>query len=368
MNSSVTIRDVELKDADALFALEQECFDVDRLSTRRIRHWIRARNRIFLVVEDNAGLLGYGLAFLHQGTRLSRLYSMAITHRARGRGLAKLLLQKIEAAAVEEGRLFMRLEVANDNASAIGLYQKLGYQSFGTYPNYYEDHKDALRMQKRIRYIPSNLLQHAVPWYQQHTDFTCGPASLMMAMASLDSKIKMDLELELDIWREATTIYMTSGHGGCHPIGLALAAQKRGFKASAYINRKTPLFVESVRNLHKKEVMIAVDNQFRKKAKAQEVKIHQREVSQTLIEKWLGEGAAIVMLISTYRMDGKKTPHWVTVTGMDDVCMYVNDPDLTEGAQIEIDCQNIPIARGDFDKMSAFGAERLRTAVVMHKL
>ena len=368
MNSSITIRDVELRDADALFAIEQECFHVDRLSIRRFRHWVRARNRVFLVAEEDGRLLGYGLAFLHQGTRLSRLYSLAVSPRARGRGLAKLLLQKIEAAAVDQGRLFMRLEVASDNVSAIGLYQNLGYQLFGTYLDYYEDHKDALRMQKRIRYIPKNLLQNAVPWYQQNTDFTCGPASLMMAMAGLDKKNKLDLELELDIWREATTIYMTSGHGGCHPVGLALAAQKRGFKTSVYINRKTPLFVESVRNPHKKELLVTVDKQFRKKAKAQNVKIHQREVSQTLIEKWLSQGAAIVILISTYRMDGKKTPHWVTVTGMDDVCMYVHDPDPTEGSQIEFDCQNIPIARGDFDKMSAFGAERLRTAVVLQKL
>jgi ribosomal protein S18 acetylase RimI-like enzyme len=363
--NNLRVRPAKIGDANALYSIEVECFSSDRLSLRRFQHWIRAANRIFWVAEDNEGLLGYGLAFLHRGTRLTRLYSLAVTARARGRGVAKLLLQHIESEAVDHGRLYMRLEVANDNTPAIQLYQKLGYQSFGTYEDYYEDHRDALRMQKRIRYIPKNLLQRSAPWHQQHTDFTCGPAALMMAMASLNKKYKMSLTRELDIWRESTTIFMTSGHGGCHPVGLALAATRRGYEASVYLNTKKPLFIESVRNARKKEILTAVDKQYNKRAKTKDVKIHHRDFTQNLIEKLLEEGAAIIILISTYRLDGKKTPHWVTITGIDNDCLYFHDPDPTKEQQVEIDCQNVPISRLDFDKMSAFGSERLRTAVVL---
>ena len=367
MTGSVTIRPVQESDANALYEIEQECFVIDRLSARRIRHWIRASNRIFLVAEDQGVLLGYGLAFLHQGTRLSRLYSLAVSMRARGKGIAKQLLRNIERDAVENGKLFMRLEVPKDNQAAIGLYTRFGYQAIGAYLDYYEDHSDALRMQKRIRYIPENLLENSVPWYEQQTDFTCGPAALMMGMAGLDKKYIMTMTEELDIWREATTIFMTSGHGGSHPIGLALAAQKRGFKASVYINSKKPLFIESVRNQYKKDILTEVDRQFHKKARAHEVKVIHREISQNLIEQCITQGSAVIILISTYRLDGKKAPHWVTITGIDNLCLYVNDPDPTEGSQIGMDCQNVPIARVDFDKMSAFGSERLRTAVVLQK-
>ena len=41
---------------------------------------------------------------------------------------------------------------------------------------------------------------------------------------------------------------MTSGHGGCHPLGLALAARQRGFSAETWINLQQPLFVDGVRN------------------------------------------------------------------------------------------------------------------------
>ena len=365
--NTVILRPARSEDAERLREIEVESFATDQLSLRRIKHWIKANNKIMIVAEQRGKILAYGLALLHRGTRLARLYSIAVAQEARGIGLSKQMLHDIENQAAEKGRLFMRLEVANDNIAARTLYEHMGYQVFGTYKNYYDDHQDALRMQKRIRYRPANALNQDVPWYEQTTEFTCGPASLMMAMASLAPKrIKLNQELELDIWREATTIFMTSGHGGCHPIGLGLAAKRRGFKSQVFVNKDGPLFVVGVRNSHKKAVMGTVDRHFRKQAKAEGVSVKNLNVTQEMIEKWLKQGSAVIILISTYRMDGRKTPHWVTLTGMDDQCLYVHDPDpMVLEDQTDLDCRHVPIAREDFAKMSAFGSERLRTAVVI---
>lgn len=364
---SFSLREVRETDLAALHALETSSFSTDRLNRRRLRHWVKAPNRIFLVAKDGPTLLGYGLVLLHRGTRLGRLYSIAVSECARGRGVGRTLMQELESAAAHKGRLFMRLEVARENSPAIRLYESLGYQVFGRYNDYYEDHRDALRMQKRIRYLPENLKTRPVPWYRQTTDFTCGPAALLMAMAALEPGLKPKREMELDIWREATTIFMTSGHGGSHPLGLALAASARGFQAEAFVNQKGPLFVESVRSPEKRQVIEAVHRQFLKKARQRGISLRQHEVRQIDIERWLTEGAMVVVLISTYRLDHRKAPHWVTVSAMDDQCLYVHDPDPTEGEQNSLDCQYLPIAREDFDKMSLFGRERLRTAVVIRK-
>ena len=72
----------------------------------------------------------------------------------------------------------------------------------------------------------------------------------------------------------------------------------------------------------------------------------------------------MLVLISSYRLDGKKAPHWVMVTDMDDDCFYVHDPDIADDQQ-PLDCQYLPIARDDFEKMSAFGSGRLRTALAI---
>ena len=75
----------------------------------------------------------------------------------------------------------------------------------------------------------------------------------------------------------------------------------------------------------------------------------------------------VVALISTYRMDRRKAPHWVTITAADDVCLYVHDPDPTEGEQTAMDCQYMPIARDSFDRMAQFGRNRLTAFVVVSK-
>lgn len=361
----LNIREVSIDDVDQLYQIEQQVFATDRLSIRRFKHWVKAKNRIFLVAEFNHDIAGYGLVLLHQGTRLARLYSIALVPAFQGKGIAKQIIDALETEAAAKKRLYMRLEVAQNNASAIQLYKKQGYVVFGTWHDYYDDHQDALRMQKRIRFLAKNQIQKDTPWYQQTTEFTCGPAALIMAMASLDPKTPMSMELELDLWREATTIFMTSGHGGCHPVGLALAAHHRDFSVEVYISSEKPLFLEGVRNQRKKEVMEVVDAQFKDKAEEAGIPIHYISCTPENINQWLTEGAAILMLISTYRMDGKKAPHWVTVSGIDEECVYVHDPDPSEEEQTAVDCQYLPISISDFEKMASFGVEKLRTCVVV---
>lgn len=366
---SVEIRQALEQDVAALVELENASFSSDRLSPRRLKYWVQANNRIFLVAERDGRLLGYCLILLLRGTRLARLYSIATAAEARGLGIGRRLLSSGEEQASDRGRLYMRLEVAQNNAPAIQLYKSMGYSVFGAYHDYYEDHQDALRMHKRIRYIPQNLLTRQTPWYQQTTEFTCGPASLMMALGSLDEHYRLDQIEELNIWRQATTIFMTSGHGGCHPIGLALAARSRGFKATVYLNHELPCFLEGVRQPAKKAILEVVDRDFNVKARKEGVKIRWEDISQKQIQRHLDAGGAVIMLISTYRLDGKKAPHWVTITGMDDVCLYMHDPDpdSTGSSQVSIDCQHVPIARSDFVRMSAFGRQKLRTAVLLSK-
>lgn len=373
-------------DLEGLVKIEQECFEYDRLSKRRFKHWLTAANGILLVVKRAGTLLGYGLVLLHKGTRLARLYSIALAPAARGRGAAGVLLAELESRAAQAKRLFMRLEVAKNNQSAIALYKSVGYRVFGEYNDYYEDHSDALRMQKRIRDV-AVLASTAiagykdVAWFKQNTEFTCGPAALIMAMSCLSAPVEsgtpassraalpfFNQETELDIWREATTIFMTSGHGGCHPVGLALAAKRRGYWATVLVNTPMPLFVDGVRNGHKKQVMTVVDGQFKERAESAGVSVVYEEVSLDHIQFWLQNDFAVIVLISTYRLDGCKAPHWVTVTAMDDVCLYVHDPDLDEKHQVPMDCQYIPIAKDDFVKMQRFGSQKLRTAVAIKRV
>jgi ribosomal protein S18 acetylase RimI-like enzyme len=356
--------------------LEQLCFSTDRLSRRSFQRWLRHPGCVFLVAGDGEdGLSAYVLVILRRGTRLARLYSLAVDPVMTGRGLASQLLTRAEKDARDFGALYMRLEVASANTPAIALYRKAGYVPFGLYRDYYDDHDDALRMEKCIHAFDPESDSRMIPWLFQSTAFTCGPASLMMAMTALDDRYQPSPLEEIQIWREATTIFMTSGHGGCHPIGLALSAVKRGFAAEVWVNQQGALFMESVRDPNKKRVLRLVHDAFLEQAEERGVPIHYGQVDQQQLADSFNAGTNVLILISTYRLDNRKAPHWVVLSGVDEQCLYVHDPDLTPGSSEDVaeearnpmECQHLPIARADFMAMSRFGGNRLQASVLVRR-
>ncbi len=55
---------------------------------------------------------------------------------ARGHGLATMLVEAAEKAAKDEGHSVINLDVRETQASAIELYERLGYGRIGTHPAY----------------------------------------------------------------------------------------------------------------------------------------------------------------------------------------------------------------------------------------
>jgi len=318
-----------------------------------------------LLVKAEGALAGYLLLLFHRGTSLARVYSLAIDPEYAGQGLGQRLLVCAETLALQQGCSALRLEVRPDNQAAIHLYRKAGYRQFGEYADYYEDHATALRFQKRLYKAPGGLVIQ-VPYYQQTLPFTCGPASLMMAMKTQNDELELNRSLELQLWREATSIFMTTGHGGCGPRGLALAAWHRGFRVELWINREGPLFVRGVRDSTKKEVLSLVHQDFAAQMQATDILEHQAELTQEDLQTALEAGGIPLVLISSWRFSRQKSPHWVVVTAMDEQFIYLNDPEVdAEDQKSRVDTLQVPVARKDFARMACFGQEKLRTAVAV---
>lgn len=359
------IRSAERADLDALCDLERLCFSSDRLSRRSFSHLIKAQHDSLLVVTHDGTIAGYGLVLYRSGTNLARLYSIAIHPTFQGMGIAQQLLATCERQARDRGCAFMRLEVSQTNASALRLYTQAGYHQFGQIKHYYEDGSDAWRMEKTIR----STARHPTPrtqYYEQTTPFTCGPASLLMAMSRLKPERKMTRREELRIWREATTIYMTSGHGGCSPHGLALSARNRGFDVSLYINTNGTPFIDSVRDPAKKTVIEEVHRDYLQQINASDVELVEKELEiQSLVDA-LQQGAVAVALISTWRLNRNKAPHWVLLAGADERYIYISDPDSDREPWLsETDYIDVPVAYDEFKALAQFGRSRLRTVLIL---
>ena len=352
-------------DIPALLTLENRCFEIDRLSERSFRHLLTRGKASFFVFDDEDQLLGYSLVLFHQNTSMARLYSLAVLPECRGRGIAAGLIATSEADALERGVVSMRLEVHVDNDRAIALYLKLGYKEFAVFPDYYEDHAAALRMEKPLAPHLSPK-RSPVPFYAQTLEFTCGPASLMMAMKALDPDLKLSRKLELRLWREATSIFMTSGHGGCSPYGLALSVLHRGLRPVLYVPRDPEMFVDSVRNEEKREVIRIVQNDFLQEIRRLGIPLHEQHLSLDELEARFRDGAIPVLLISAYRLTGDKSPHWVVVSGFDSRFIYIHEPYVDEG-QTETTCFGIPVARAEFERMRFYGSKRQYATLLLYK-
>lgn len=368
-DAGTVIRSAVGTDLDALVRLEDACFTTDRISRRSFRHLLAHGHMSCLIAEVDGAPAGYALVLYRGTTSLARLYSIAVHPDMRGRGLARLLLLAAEDAARAEGCAVLRLEVRPDNASAIALYRAEGYREFAVYQHYYEDLSDALRMQKALVERPA-LLNVGVPFYAQTLEFTCGAACLMMAMQALDRDRQVfDRALEIRLWREATTIYMTSGHGGCGPHGLALAARRRGYAAEIHVSEPGPLFLNSVRAEKKKEVLRLVHEEMVQECSEDGVPITIKALDvDELCRRYVG-GEMVLVLTSQWRIHGEKVPHWVVISGVDDERIYAHDPDVDEDdADVtSTDCMSVPILRREFARVARYGRDRLQAAVFVGK-
>ena len=355
-----SFRQASADDLESLLTLENQCFEHDRLSPRSFQWMITRAHASLIVAQHQQRVMGYALLLFHRGTSLARLYSIAIAPEARGHGLGKRLLSEAEQRAREHDCAYLRLEVRSDNAAGIRLYEGAGYRRFAEVDDYYEDHAQALRYEKRIVQRPLGETR-VVPYYQQTTEFTCGPASLMMAMAALQLGSPLQRREEIQLWREATTIFKTSGHGGCSPQGLALAAWHRGFRVQLQVSVPGPLFVDGVRRESKREVMRLVHQAFCEQLQASDVE--HLPSGKLDLNRLLADGGQPLVLISSYRFTRNKAPHWVLVTGCDQDFVYLHDPSRQRPA---LDCQNVPVSHAEFRRMRAFGGNKLRAAVVLY--
>jgi ribosomal protein S18 acetylase RimI-like enzyme len=360
------IRSARAEDLDRLLTLENRCFEHDRLSRRSFRHFLSSDTASCLVAERDGELLGYVLVLFHGRTALARLYSMAVAPEHRAQGLGRVLLEAAEAVALDGGAAIMRLEVHPANFAAIALYRRAGYLEFGIYRGFYEDDSDALRMQHVL--VPR--LQpdlSGIPHYRQTLEFTCGPAALMMAMKALNRRLRLDRRLELSLWRESTTIFMTSGHGGCSPHGLALAAWRRGFAVELFVNDEGPPFLDTVRTPDKKEVVRLVHQDFLEEIRRTDIQVHRQPLSADELSARVAAGAIPVVMISQYRIYGDKEPHWIIVSGCDQRFIYAHDPYISDAHVTTTDRVSIPILRREFELMARYGRSRLQAAIIVSK-
>ena len=89
-------------------------------------------------------MLGSAILLTRRGSRIARVYSLAVAARATRSGVGSRLLGAAEGAARAAGAATLRLEVRIDNAPGIRFYEGKNFRLSARRENYYEDGMAAL--------------------------------------------------------------------------------------------------------------------------------------------------------------------------------------------------------------------------------
>ena len=96
----IRVRKAERGDIETLIELEHRVFATDRLSRRSLRRFLRLPTAQVIVAEDGSRLVGNAIVLFRRHSTVARLYSIAVAPLMTGRGIAPMLLDAGEAAAL----------------------------------------------------------------------------------------------------------------------------------------------------------------------------------------------------------------------------------------------------------------------------
>ena len=107
--------------------------------------------RHFLVATNDADeIVGYAAVLVVAPGVEADVLTVAVLPDYTRQGIASHFMNELEKWSQNKQALAMMLEVGVENASAIALYKKLGYQTIATRKNYYGPGLDAFVMRKEF--------------------------------------------------------------------------------------------------------------------------------------------------------------------------------------------------------------------------
>jgi ribosomal-protein-alanine N-acetyltransferase len=149
--TEILVRPMTEQDLDAVAAIEQASYTTP-WSREHFRDEISAPYSWPFVAVDENSVIGYlCLMCLFEE---AQILNVAVSPTLRGRGIARLLLERAFIVAREKVAEKLSLEVRASNSAAISLYERIGFKQTGIRNLYYDHIEDAVLMEKSLKEIP----------------------------------------------------------------------------------------------------------------------------------------------------------------------------------------------------------------------
>ena len=168
-----------------------------------------------------------------------------------------------------------------------------------------------------------------LPYYPQTSEFSCGPACVLMAMKHFDPKIKMNRHLEYEVWRKCNMI----GIRGADPFGLAVPLIDAGFEVRLVTQRKKvveekPWRHRLLRHFSREEIELSFcgmrENQ--RRALNRNLAVQYKRPLIADIVRGVRDEFVPIALVHMGVVHHLNIPHWVVIADADGERVVFNDP------------------------------------------
>jgi ribosomal-protein-alanine N-acetyltransferase len=135
----ITIEDASVRFLNKLYDIQKQCFEREAFTKQQIAYLLTDYNAIGLAARVNGEIAGFAIGRIDivRNTPFRHILTVDIAPSYRRKGIAQKLLREIEDIFKEKGVKECCLEVREDNAAALNLYQKLGCNKVGKLEKYY---------------------------------------------------------------------------------------------------------------------------------------------------------------------------------------------------------------------------------------
>ena len=168
-----------------------------------------------------------------------------------------------------------------------------------------------------------------VPYYEQSSEFSCGPACVVMVMKHFEPRLKIGRGLEFEIWRQCNMI----GVKGADPYGLSVPLIDAGYEVSLLTQRRK--VIDSARwrrrlprHFSAEDIELSLfgmrQNQKRALRRHLQVKFKRPVVGDVV--RGIRENLVPIALVHMGVVHSLNVPHWVVVTDADASSVVFNDP------------------------------------------
>jgi ribosomal-protein-alanine N-acetyltransferase len=143
--TDIHLRNVRKGDLEALYRLDQACFEPDIAYTRgQLRDLLSRDQAVGLVAEVEGALSGFAIG--HRTGGRGHVVTLDVAGGYRRRGVGRVLLRELVERLERAGARTVRLEVDLRNVGAIRFYERLGFRETRRLRGYYGDRLDGLEM------------------------------------------------------------------------------------------------------------------------------------------------------------------------------------------------------------------------------